>query len=125
MRFIYMAALGLSFAAAATSKAFAQPAMISADAIREDVRVLSSDAFQGRGPGERGESTTLAFLRGQFEAAGLAPRGVFALPVDWMRSYQPGAATPMPAPTAAPQELQPQAPAGPSVDRPAPLNPPT
>ena len=75
MRFIYMAALGLSLAAAATSKAFAQPAVISADAIREDVRVLSSDAFQGRGPGERGESVTLAFLRGQFEAAGLAPGG--------------------------------------------------
>lgn len=38
-----------------------------------------------------------------------------------------GTATPAPAlaPVAAPQELQPQAPAEPSVDRPAPLNPPT
>ncbi|MGB6095750.1 MAG: type II and III secretion system protein family protein [Comamonas thiooxydans] len=38
-----------------------------------------------------------------------------------------GTATPAPAPApvSAPQELQPQAPAEPSVDRPAPLNPPT
>ncbi|KGH09829.1 type II and III secretion system protein family protein [Comamonas thiooxydans] len=38
-----------------------------------------------------------------------------------------GTATPAPAPApiAAPQELQPQAPVEPSVDRPAPLNPPT
>jgi Zn-dependent M28 family amino/carboxypeptidase len=36
---------------------------------------LSSDAFQGRGPGERGETMTLAYLRSQFEAAGLVPGG--------------------------------------------------
>lgn len=55
--------------------ALAQVPPIDAAAIREDVRTLSSDGFQGRGPGERGETMTLAFLRSQFEAAGLAPGG--------------------------------------------------
>ena len=48
---------------------------LDASAIREDVRILSSDAFQGRGPGERGETMTLAYLKAQFEAAGLTPGG--------------------------------------------------
>ncbi len=51
------------------------PSPIQPAAIREDVRILSSDAFQGRGPGERGETATLAYLRDQFEAAGLSPGG--------------------------------------------------
>lgn len=54
---------------------FAQSPPIDPAAIREDVRTLSADAFQGRGPGERGETMTLAFLRSQFEGAGLAPGG--------------------------------------------------
>lgn len=53
----------------------AQTGPIQADAIKEDVRILSSDAFQGRGPGERGETMTLAYLKQQFEAAGLQPAG--------------------------------------------------
>lgn len=52
-----------------------QPEALDASAIREDVRILSSDAFQGRGPGERGETMTLAYLKAQFEAAGLSPGG--------------------------------------------------
>lgn len=52
-----------------------QPETLDASAIREDVRILSSDAFQGRGPGERGETMTLAYLKAQFEAAGLSPGG--------------------------------------------------
>jgi Zn-dependent M28 family amino/carboxypeptidase len=51
------------------------PSPIQAEAIREDVRVMSSDAFQGRGPGERGQTMTLAHLKQQFEAAGLQPAG--------------------------------------------------
>lgn len=68
--------LALLAAAAAIGPARAQPpGPVQASAIREDVRILSSDAFQGRGPGERGETATLAYLREQFEAAGLAPGG--------------------------------------------------
>lgn len=51
------------------------PSPVQAGAIREDVRILSSDAYQGRGPGERGETATLAYLKQQFEAAGLQPGG--------------------------------------------------
>lgn len=60
---------------AAPAAAQVDPSPIQAAAIREDVRAMSSDAFQGRGPGERGETVTLAYLKQQFEAAGLQPAG--------------------------------------------------
>ena len=43
--------------------------------IKADVRTLSSDAFAGRGPGEKGEVATIAYLAEQMAAAGLAPGG--------------------------------------------------
>ncbi|HEX8233651.1 MAG TPA: M28 family peptidase [Caulobacteraceae bacterium] len=56
--------------------AVAQPVSpISAARLRQDVRVLSSDEFQGRGPGQAGEAKTLDYLIGQFRAAGLQPGG--------------------------------------------------
>ncbi len=55
--------------------AIAQPSVISAERIREDVRVLASDAFEGRGPGEAGEQKTVDYLTGAFAAAGLEPGG--------------------------------------------------
>jgi hypothetical protein len=59
------------------SHAIAQTASpISRQRIREDVRVLSSDAFQGRGPGQAGEAKTLDYLVAQFKAAGLQPGGL-------------------------------------------------
>lgn len=69
MRYLLLGAL-LAPAALA-----AQTAPIQPEALREDVRTLSSDAFLGRGPGERGETATLAFLKSEFEAAGLSPGG--------------------------------------------------
>ncbi|WP_085810815.1 M28 family peptidase [Sphingomonas sp. TZW2008] len=48
---------------------------ISPAEIKADVRELSSDAFAGRGPGEDGEATTLAYLEKQFASAGLQPAG--------------------------------------------------
>jgi Zn-dependent M28 family amino/carboxypeptidase len=50
-------------------------APIDASRIRSDVRVLSSDAFAGRGPGQVGETKTLAYLISQFKAAGVEPFG--------------------------------------------------
>lgn len=76
-----MQRFGITASAAALALIGAAPALsqetwpIQPAAIREDVRILSSDAFHGRGPGERGETATLAHLRGQFEAAGLSPGG--------------------------------------------------
>ena len=55
------------------ANALGAPADVSASRIREDVRVLSSDAFEGRGPGEAAEAKTLNYLTAQFKAAGLGP----------------------------------------------------
>jgi hypothetical protein len=69
------AVLALAGPLAAQTSPSPVQAPVQADAIKEDVRILSSDAFQGRGPGERGETMTLAYLKQQFEAAGLQPGG--------------------------------------------------
>jgi hypothetical protein len=60
-------ALAAATAVAATS--------LSPVRIKEDVRVLSSDAFGGRGPGEPGEGKTIAYLANAMAAAGFAPGG--------------------------------------------------
>ena len=62
--------LAISLLAAALTAA-----PIAADRIKADVRTLSSDAFAGRGPGEAGETKTIAYLAAQFAAAGLEPGG--------------------------------------------------
>lgn len=43
--------------------------------IKADVRTLSSDAFEGRGPGEPGEQKAIAYIARQMAAAGLQPAG--------------------------------------------------
>jgi Zn-dependent M28 family amino/carboxypeptidase len=48
---------------------------IDAGPFLEHVRVLSSDAFQGRAPGTKGEEETVAYIARQFRALGLAPAG--------------------------------------------------
>jgi hypothetical protein len=58
---------------AALSLAATDP--IDASRIKADVQVLSSDAFAGRGPGEKGEAATIAYLSKQLAAAGLEPGG--------------------------------------------------
>ncbi len=65
-----MPLLSLILAAAASTSPVISPAEIKAD-----VRVLSGDSFAGRGPGEAGETATLAYLEKQFVAAGLEPAG--------------------------------------------------
>ena len=43
--------------------------------LSEDVKTLSSDAFEGRGPHTPGETKTIDFVVSQFKAAGLQPGG--------------------------------------------------
>jgi Zn-dependent M28 family amino/carboxypeptidase len=43
--------------------------------LSQDVKVLSSDAFEGRGPNTAGEIKTVDYLIAQFKAAGLKPAG--------------------------------------------------
>ena len=72
MKPIAMLFLGILNAAALP----AEPSVpISADRIRNDVRILSSDEFLGRGPGEPGEAKATAYIAEAFRAAGLQPAG--------------------------------------------------
>lgn len=48
---------------------------ISPDRIKQDVRMLSSDEFLGRGPGEPGEAKATAYIAEAFRSAGLEPAG--------------------------------------------------
>ncbi len=46
---------------------------ITADRLAAEIRWLSSDLFEGRGVGTRGDALTRAYLRSQFEQIGLEP----------------------------------------------------
>src|SRR5437868_15519062 len=52
----------------------APPAM-SVERIRNDVKYLASEQFEGRGIGTRGEELAIEFIARQFEKAGLKPAG--------------------------------------------------
>src|SRR5882757_573358 len=45
----------------------------SADRILNHIRTLSSDEFEGRGPGSKGEQLTIKYLEDQYRASGLEP----------------------------------------------------
>lgn len=65
----------LSFSLAATCAApLSAQGIGEADLLRH-IRVLASDAFEGRGPGTEGERRTTAYLVEQFRARGLQPAG--------------------------------------------------
>jgi Zn-dependent M28 family amino/carboxypeptidase len=55
--------------------AFAQAPQFSADRLTQDIRTLSSDAFEGRGPATPGEEKTIAHIAQGMQAAGLQPAG--------------------------------------------------
>ncbi len=46
---------------------------ISAETLRENIRMLASDEFEGRKPFTNGESKTIAFLEKAFQDVGMAP----------------------------------------------------
>ena len=65
-------------ASAAIWAVFAAPALaadIAPAKIAEHVKVLSSDAYEGRGPATEGETKTVAYIIEQYKAAGLQPGG--------------------------------------------------
>jgi hypothetical protein len=49
------------------------PRGIREDGLRAHIAELSSDRYEGRGPGTPGEQLTVDYLRGRFEALGLQP----------------------------------------------------
>jgi len=66
----------LVLAACATFAAqAAAPTPIEASHLSHDVKVLSSDEFEGRAPNSAGETKTVAYLAEQFTQAGLKPGG--------------------------------------------------
>ncbi|MVO77900.1 M28 family peptidase [Sphingomonas sp. MAH-20] len=58
-----------------STAAIAQAPQFSTDRLTQDIRTLSSDAFEGRGPATPGEDKTIAYLARQMQAAGLQPAG--------------------------------------------------
>ena len=67
------AALGALAGCATTALTAPAAPAISIETMKEDVRVLSSDEFEGRSPGTPGEEKTLAYLAKRFAEAGLQP----------------------------------------------------
>ncbi len=61
---------------AAAETAIASPQTnppITVEDLAAQIKTISSDAFEGRGPGSKGETVTLAYLQSEFERMGLAP----------------------------------------------------
>jgi len=46
---------------------------VDAEAVLAHAKVLSSDEYEGRGPGTKGEDLTVAYLTDQFKKIGLKP----------------------------------------------------
>jgi Zn-dependent M28 family amino/carboxypeptidase len=60
---------------ALSGSAFAADVQIDPKLLSEHIKVLSSDAFEGRGPATAGEVKSVAYISEQFKAAGLQPGG--------------------------------------------------
>lgn len=67
---VALAALVVSGAAGAAGDPAFSPQRVS-----DDIRTISSDAFEGRGPATRAETKTVDWLIAQYKAAGLQPGG--------------------------------------------------
>jgi Zn-dependent M28 family amino/carboxypeptidase len=60
---------------AAAAALAAPPAVFDPQRLSDHVKVLASDAFEGRGPATAGETKTVAYIVEQMKAAGLQPGG--------------------------------------------------
>jgi len=81
---LFRPALALTTALGAIAAASAAPPMFDAKRMSDHIRILSSDAFEGRAPNSPGETKTVAYLIDQFRKAGLQPGGVIK---DGKRSW--------------------------------------
>jgi Zn-dependent M28 family amino/carboxypeptidase len=76
-------------AAAAAAAATPSDVSISPDRLSASVRVLASDALEGRAPGSDGEARTMEWLIARFKALGLepgGPNGSWTQPVPLIRT---------------------------------------
>src|SRR5271167_4556818 len=75
LRYIMVTAAlgGLSSCSHSPSAPSAALASFTGDRILSHIRTLSSDEFEGRGPGSKGEQLTIKYIEGQFRSAGLEP----------------------------------------------------
>jgi Zn-dependent M28 family amino/carboxypeptidase len=67
--------LFLAAAVMLPAAAVAQQATFDQARLKEHIRVLSDDSFEGRGPATSGETKTVQYLTQQFQAMGLQPGG--------------------------------------------------
>jgi len=67
-------ACSIAFALSSTALAAAAPSF-DAKRLSDEVKTLSSDAFEGRGPATPGETKTVAYVIEQMKGAGLQPGG--------------------------------------------------
>ena len=69
--FLLSASLGILFScSSAPSAPDAALRSLSADRILGHIRTLSSDEFEGRGPGSKGEQLTIKYLEDQYRSYG-------------------------------------------------------
>ncbi|HVM22639.1 MAG TPA: M28 family metallopeptidase [Sphingomicrobium sp.] len=64
-----------AFALAAAPLAAQTAPAFDANRLKQHIRILSSDAYEGRAPATRGEQMTVDYIAKQFQAAGLQPGG--------------------------------------------------
>src|SRR3546814_9087989 len=79
------AALFLTALAVPAAHAKGGDAPVTEAELAGHIRILASDAFEGRAPGTGGEDRTIPYIGGEWAKAGLAPRPGSAPP--WL---QPG-----------------------------------
>jgi Zn-dependent M28 family amino/carboxypeptidase len=66
---------GAAAVCALSTPAFAADVKFDTKLLSEHIKVLSSDAFEGRGPATAGEVKTVAYITKEFKAVGLQPGG--------------------------------------------------
>jgi hypothetical protein len=68
-----LVALAILFASLSSAQSLTVSPPFSTDRLMAHIRTLSSNEFQGRGPGTKGEELTIAYLEKQYRDAGLEP----------------------------------------------------